>query len=82
MQEGTIGKVAVCSNNARRRTLVSTIFLLLMQRKRTNYTFFFDSTPEIFQHCVILIHCIVVGSRGLMPPDALKPKANCTNPGL
>ena len=40
MQEGTIGKVAVCSNNARRRTLVSTIFLLLMQRKRTNYTFF------------------------------------------
>ena len=26
--------------------------------------------------------CIVVGSRRLMPPDALQPKAYCTNPGL
>ena len=26
--------------------------------------------------------CIVVGSRRLMPPDALQPKACCTNPGL
>ena len=25
---------------------------------------------------------IVVGSRLLMPPDALQPKAYCTNPGL
>ena len=27
-------------------------------------------------------YCIVVGSRRLMPPDALQPKAYCTNPGL
>ena len=26
--------------------------------------------------------CTVVGSRRLMPPDALQPKAYCTNPGL
>ena len=26
--------------------------------------------------------CYVVGSRRLMPPDALQPKAYCTNPGL
>ena len=24
----------------------------------------------------------VIGSRWLMPPDALQPKAYCTNPGL
>ena len=29
-----------------------------------------------------LLYCIVVGSRQLMPPDALQPKAYCTNPGL
>ena len=29
-----------------------------------------------------LLYCIVVGSRRLMPPDALQPKAFCTNPGL
>ena len=28
------------------------------------------------------VYCIVVGSRRLMPPDALQPKAYCTNPGL
>ena len=27
-------------------------------------------------------NCIVVGSRRLMPPDALQPKAYCTKPGL
>ena len=27
-------------------------------------------------------YCIVVGSRRLMPPDALQPKAYCTNTGL
>ena len=26
--------------------------------------------------------CYVVGSRRLMPPDALQPKTYCTNPGL
>ena len=26
--------------------------------------------------------CYVIGSRRLMPPDALQPKACCTNPGL
>ena len=29
-----------------------------------------------------LQYCIVVGSRRLVPPDALQPKAYCTNPGL
>ena len=33
-------------------------------------------------HCEIVLHCIVVGSRRLMPPDVLQPKAYCTNPGL
>ena len=28
------------------------------------------------------MYCIVVGSRRLMSPDALQPKAYCTNPGL
>ena len=29
------------------------------------------------------IKCMyIIGSRRLMPPDALQPKANCTNPGL
>ena len=30
----------------------------------------------------IVLYCIVVGSLWLMPPDALQPKAYCTNPGL
>ena len=29
-----------------------------------------------------VLYCIVVGFRRLMPPDALQPKAYCTNPGL
>ena len=29
-----------------------------------------------------ILYCIVVGSRRLMPPDALQPKAYFTNPGL
>ena len=32
-------------------------------------------------YCIVL-YCIVVGSRRLMPPDVLQPKAYCTNPGL
>ena len=28
------------------------------------------------------LYCIAAGSRRLMPPDALQPKAYCTNPGL
>ena len=30
----------------------------------------------------IVLYCVVVGSRRLMPPDALQPKGYCTNPGL
>ena len=30
----------------------------------------------------IVLYCVVVGSRRLMPPDALDPKAYCTNLGL
>ena len=33
------------------------------------------------RHCIVL-YCIVVGSRRLIPPDALQPKAYCTNPGV
>ena len=29
-----------------------------------------------------ILYCIAVGSRRLMPPDAMQPKAYCTNPGL
>ena len=29
-----------------------------------------------------LLCCFVVGSRWLVPPDALQPKAYCTNPGF
>ena len=29
-----------------------------------------------------VLYCIVVGSRRLMPPDALQPEAYCTNPGI
>ena len=32
--------------------------------------------------CIIVLYCIVVGSRRLMPPNALQPKAYCTHPGL
>ena len=31
---------------------------------------------------LLLLHCILVGSRRLMPSDTLQPKAYCTNPGL
>ena len=31
---------------------------------------------------ILLLYCIVVGFRRLMPPDALQLKACCTNPGL
>ena len=30
----------------------------------------------------IVLYCIVVGSRRIVPPDALQSKAYCTNPGL
>ena len=37
-------------------------------------------------YCIVLwyivLYCIVVGSRRLIPPDALQPKAYCTIPGL
>ena len=31
---------------------------------------------------IMPLYCTVVGSLPLMPPDALQPKAYCTNPGL
>ena len=37
----------------------------------------------VCRYCVVIVlYCIVVGSRRLMPPDALQPKAYCTIPGL
>ena len=42
-----------------------------------------DQPPSsVLQESDRAILCIVVGSRRLMPPDALQPKAYCTNPGL
>ena len=38
-----------------------------------------------FEHRIIqpiVLYCIVVGSRRLMPPDALQPNTYCTNPDL
>ena len=39
-----------------------------------------NAINHTFRHYIY--YCIVVGSRRLMPPDALHPKAYCTNPGL
>ena len=40
-------------------------------------------TYEIwFYNVQCVLYCTVVGSRRLIPPDALQPKAYCTNPGL
>ena len=45
---------------------------------RFSNTYFPDASwPE-----TKVLYCIVEGSRRLMPPDALQPKAYCTNPGL
>ena len=32
--------------------------------------------------CIVSVCMYVIGSRWLMPPDALQPKAYCTNPAL
>ena len=44
-------------------------------------SFFFNGKTAFFVPWPVL-YCIVVGSQRLMPPDALQPKAYCTNPGL
>ena len=44
-----------------------------------------SSSNALTENCRVMIikmYCIVVGSRRLVPPDALQPKAYCTNPGL
>ena len=42
----------------------------------------FISTNYRMQTRIHIVYCIMVGSRRLMPPDALQPKAYCTNLGL
>ena len=42
----------------------------------------YPSSPVLSHPIKALLYCIVVGSRRLVPPDALQPKAYCTNPGL
>ena len=42
----------------------------------------YSSGFSISVHFVFSAFYIVVGSRRLMAPDALQPKAYCTNPGL
>ena len=42
--------------------------------KNSVSTYHFENTNPTY--------CIVVGSWRIMPPDALQPKAYCTNPGL
>ena len=41
-----------------------------------------DTSFDILTTSCRRLCCIVVGSRRLMPPDALQPNAYCTNPGL
>ena len=42
-----------------------------------------DTASSTAKLCLnIVLYFIVVGSRRLIPPDALQPKAYCTNPGL
>ena len=48
------------------------------EEKRLNI-FFKNTACRLWLH---VLYCIVVGSRRLMPPDALQPKAYCTNHGL
>ena len=47
---------------------------------------FVNKQPQnMTMFCVLrtdLLYYVMVGSRRLMPPDALQPKAYCTNPGL
>ena len=45
---------------------------------------FRNGTTWQVQECLqcFVLYYIVVGSRRLVPPDALQPKAYCTNPGL
>ena len=58
--------------------------------KRSLYTKFVcaQDMPSSLQKGILqlvyrlLLYCIVVGSRRLMPSDALHPKAYCTKPGL
>ena len=48
--------------------------------------FFSEDGRKTFRNTVLpfkrILYCIVVGYLGLMPSDALQPKAYCTNPGL
>ena len=47
--------------------------------KKIQIWLYINSSTFLLQ---IVLYCIVVGSRRLMPPDTLQPKAYCTNPGL
>ena len=48
--------------------------------------FYGETSKEIstwnIKNNIRVMYCIVVGSRRIMPADALQPKAYCTNPGL
>ena len=41
-----------------------------------------DASVSLMLSFVNVLYCTVLGSRRLMPPDALQPKAYCANPGL
>ena len=46
------------------------------------YTIFIRAYPRFFLLGKYVMLCYVVGSRRLMPPDALQLKVYCTNTGL
>ena len=64
----------------------NSVFIPAITRSCTHTQFIILSQKYLFcQPIIKLCHsqsCIVIGSRRLMPPDALHPKAYYTNPGL
>ena len=67
------------------------IYWLMVKRIMWKYNFSlhwapYPKVPQVLPACpsdkMNIILCYVVGTRRLMPPDALHPKAYCTNPGL
>ena len=74
--------------NMRKRSGLLTKYLLSLRRpmevklvtilNSINPFFLLKNTIKITRDYL----CYVVGSRWIMPPDALQPKAYCTNPGL
>ena len=61
--------------------VTSDIFRRRLSTERYEAQFCRDVSVKVNVRSLVL-YCIVVGSRRLVPPGALQPKAYCTNPGL